>query len=121
MEHQFSKFGKWNPTQDLMVPFEDYSFHAVAFAIDPTTNSLVCIAMFGVLDTPVAFVIRSHDAAVTRNFTYESGDGLVTITGGKVSWKPVETSWVHCRLWIIFPPMYPPITSGVHPECNLNM
>jgi len=42
-------------------------------------------------------------------------------TGGEVSWKPVGTSWVHCRLWIIFPPMYPPITSGVHPECNLNM
>jgi len=38
-----------------------------------------------------------------------------------VSWKPVGTSWVHCRLWIIFPPMYPPITSGVHLECNLNM
>ena len=43
-----------------------------------------------------------------------------THTGGKVSWKPVGTSWVHCRLWIIFPPMYSPITSGVHPECNLN-
>ena len=26
-------------------------------------------------------------------------------TGGEVSWKPVVTSWVHCRLWIIFPSM----------------
>jgi len=46
---------------------------------------------------------------------------LTGVTGGEVSWKPVGTSWVHCRLWIIFPPMYPPITSGVHLECNLNM
>jgi len=79
MEHQFGKYGKWNPAQDLMVPFEDYSFHAVAFAIDPTTNSSVRIATFGVLDTSVDFVIRSHDMAVTSNFTYESGDGLVTM------------------------------------------
>jgi len=24
-------------------------------------------------------------------------------TGGEVSWKPVGTSWVHCRLWITLP------------------
>ena len=42
-------------------------------------------------------------------------------TGGEVSWKPVGTSWVNCRLWITFPPMYPPITFGAHLECNLNI
>jgi hypothetical protein len=61
-----------------MVPFEHYSFHAVAFAIDPTTNNSVHVAMFGVLDTIGDFVIRSHDAADTSKFTYESGDGLMS-------------------------------------------
>ena len=42
-------------------------------------------------------------------------------TGGKVTWKPVGTSWVNCGLWIIFPPMYPPITFWVHLDCDLNM
>jgi len=42
-------------------------------------------------------------------------------TGGEVTWKPVGTSWVNCGLWIIFPPMYPPITFWVHPDCDLNM
>ena len=42
-------------------------------------------------------------------------------TGGEVSWKPVGTSWVNCRLWITFPAMYPPITFGAHLECNLNI
>ena len=42
-------------------------------------------------------------------------------TGGEVSWKPVGTSWVNCRLWITFPPMYPPITFGARLECNLNI
>jgi len=44
-----------------------------------------------------------------------------TPTGGKVSWKPVGTPWVNCRYWIISPSMYPPITFGVHLECNLNI
>jgi hypothetical protein len=61
-----------------MVPFEHYSFHAFAFAIDPTTNSSVHVAMFGVLDTLADFVIHSHDAADTSKFTYDSGDGFIT-------------------------------------------
>ena len=61
-----------------MVPFERYTFHAFAFAIDPTTNSSVHIAMFSVLDTLADFVIRSHDATDVSKFTYDSGDGLVT-------------------------------------------
>ena len=26
-------------------------------------------------------------------------------TGGEGPWKPVETFWIHCRLWIIVPSM----------------
>jgi len=58
-----------------MVPFEH--FRAVTFAIDPTANGSVHIAMFGVLDILGDFAIRSHDAADTNWFTDESGDGLV--------------------------------------------
>jgi len=79
MNHQFDKHGKWDTTQDLMVPFERYSFHASAFAIDPVTNNSVKIAMFGIADTLGDYVVRSCDAADAIEFTYESGNGL-TIT-----------------------------------------
>jgi len=79
MEHRFHKHGKWDPIEDFMVPFEHYSFHAVAFAINPTTNNSVHISMFGILDILGDFVIRSHDAADTSKFTHESGDGLVSM------------------------------------------
>ena len=78
VEHRFDKCGEWDPTRDLVVPFEHYSFHASAFAIDPLTNKSVQIAMFGIVDTLGDFVIRSYDATGTTNFTYESGDELVT-------------------------------------------
>jgi len=77
-DHQFDKRGKWDPTQDLVVPFEHYGFHASVFAIDPLTNSSVQIAMFGIANTLGDFVIHSYDAADTTKFTYESEDGLVT-------------------------------------------
>ena len=78
MDHQFDKHGKWDPTQDLMVPFERYGFHASAFAIDPLTNNSVQLAMFGVTGTLNDYIIRSYDTAGATGFTYESGDGLVT-------------------------------------------
>ena len=78
VDHQFDKCGKWDPTRDLVVPFEHYGFHASAFAIDPLTNNSVEIAMFGIFDTLSDYIIHSHDAAGTTNFTYESEDGLVT-------------------------------------------
>jgi len=78
VEHQFDKCGKWNPSQDLVVPFEHYGFHASVFAIDPLTNSSVKIAMFGIADTLGDFVIRSYDVADTTELTYESEDWLVT-------------------------------------------
>jgi len=79
MNHQFDKHGKWDPTQDLMVPFEHYSFHASAFAIDPVTNNSVKIAMFGIADTLGDYVVRSCDAEDAIKFTYESENGL-TVT-----------------------------------------
>jgi len=77
-DHQFDKCGKWDSTQDLVVPFEHYNFHASAFAIDPLTNNSVQIAMVGIIDTLGDYIIRSYDATDTAKFTYESGDGLVT-------------------------------------------
>ena len=79
MEHQFNRHNKQNPTEDLMNPFEYYGFHAVAFAIDPTTNSSVHISMFGVFDVLGDFVIHSQDAAGTSPFVNKSGDGSVPI------------------------------------------
>ena len=79
MNHQLDKHGKWDPTQDLMVPFEHYSFHASAFAIDPVTNNSVKIAMFGIADTLGDYVVRSCDAEDAIKFTYESENGL-TVT-----------------------------------------
>lgn len=46
-EHRFDKYARWDPIEDLMVPFEHYTFHAFAFAIDPTRNHSVDIATFG--------------------------------------------------------------------------
>ena len=77
-EHQFDNCGKWDPTQDLVVPFKRYGFHAFAFAIDPTTNNSVRIATFGIVDTLSDFVIRSYDVADMTKLTHESEDGLVT-------------------------------------------
>ena len=76
MEHTFDKYE--NPTENLMIPFQRYSFNAFVFAIDPTTNHSFHIVTFGVFDTVGDFVIRSHDVADTSEFTYDSGNGLVT-------------------------------------------
>ena len=76
--HRFDELGKWDLTEDLMVPFQQYSFNTFAFAIDPTTNRSVYVSMFGVLDILGDFIIHSHDVGDTNEFTYNSGDGLVT-------------------------------------------
>jgi len=78
MNHQFDKHGKWDPTKDLLVPFERYGFHASAFAIDPLTNESVQISMFGIADALNDHIIRSYDTAGTAKFTHETEDGLVT-------------------------------------------
>jgi len=77
-EHCIDKNGKWNPTRNLMALFEHYSFHAFAFAIDPTANRSVHIATFAVVDAAGDFVVRSRDAAAANKFTHDSGDGFMT-------------------------------------------
>ena len=78
-----------------MVPFKRYGSHAFVFAIDATTNSSVRITMPTILDTLSDFVIRSHDAADTRKFTYDSGDGLVTTeVESRVLWAEIEWSTI---------------------------
>jgi len=61
-----------------MVPFHHYSFNAFAFAVDPTTNHSIHVAVFSVLDALGDFIVRSHDTADTNEFTYDSGNGLAT-------------------------------------------
>ena len=39
-------------------------------------------------------------------------------TGGEGAWKPMKTSWVHCRLWLKVPTTYLPITDWVHSKCS---
>ena len=79
MEHRFEECGKWDPSEYLMIRFQCYSFNAFVFAIDPTTNNSVHITTFDVLDTLGGFVVRSHDVADTNEFTYDPGNGLVTM------------------------------------------
>ena len=43
---------------------------------------------------------------------------LTGFTGGEGAWKPIKTSWVHCRLWLKVPTTYPPITDWVHSKCS---
>ena len=78
MEHHIDRYGKWNPAEQLTVLFERYVFHAFAFAIDPTTNHSVHVAMFSVADTVGDFVVRSDDTTATNQFIYDSGDGQET-------------------------------------------
>ena len=95
MQHRFDKRGKRDPTKDLTVPFRHYTFNAFVFAIDPTTNRSVNIATFGILDILGDFVIRSHDAADTSEFTYDSGTGLVTMeVESRLLWVDITRSTV---------------------------
>ena len=57
-----------------MVPFQHYYFNAFVFAVDPTTNHSVHIAMFGVFGTLCDFVIHSHDAVDTSELAHDSGN-----------------------------------------------
>ena len=67
------------------------------------------------LTSPMSTLLNSD---TLHSSTYSLGSGLITptdssklrsrfhepsLTGGEVSWKPVGTSWVHCRLWITLP------------------
>jgi len=106
VEHKFDKHNKRDHNEDLMVLFQHYAFNAFVFAIDPTTNHSVHIAMFGVLDTIGDFVIRSHDAAYASQFTYDSGNGLVTtevesrLLRGKITQSVIAKAFAVCSFLV---------------------
>ena len=77
-EQRFDRYGRRDPAENLMVPFQHYSFNSFVFAIDPNTNLSIPIKIFGIRDTLGDFVIRSRDAAATSELTYDSGNGLIT-------------------------------------------
>jgi len=102
VEHRFDKFGKRAPTENLMDPFQCYSFNAFIFAIDPAMNSTIHITMFSVLDSLGDFVVHSHDAPDTREFVHDSGNGLVTmevesrILQGEIAWSAIAKAFAVC-------------------------
>lgn len=76
--HTIGKYTDLDLTKPPKAHFDHYFFYAFALAIDPTTNHSVPIATFTVVDIPGDFTVYSHGTAVTTDFTYDSGDGLVT-------------------------------------------
>ena len=65
--------------QQLHAPFDDYSINAFAFAIDKATNKSVHITRFTTADPLNNFVTFAHDMDTVNAFTYETGNGTVTI------------------------------------------
>lgn len=65
--------------QQLTAPFDDYILNAFVFAIDKATNESVHITRFATADPLNNFVTFSRDTETTNEFTYETGNGTVTI------------------------------------------
>ena len=57
---------------------------------------------------------RSMEIPVINNISKDLEFLSKKFTGGEGAWKPMKTSWVHCRLWLKIPATYPPITDWVH-------
>ena len=77
-QHRIHKYGKWDPIEQLRVPFDRYDFSAFAFAVNPLTNHSIRIELFAITNNLGDFVLHSHDVASTNKFIYDSGDGSVT-------------------------------------------
>ena len=65
--------------QQLAAPFDTYVLNAFVFVIDTATNRSVPITRFAVADPLNNFVTRSTDSPTTSKFTYDAGEGPVTI------------------------------------------
>jgi len=65
--------------QQLVAPFDTYVLNAFVFVIDPTTNRSVPIIKFATADPLNNFVTHSTDSPTTSKFTYDAGEGPVTI------------------------------------------
>ena len=106
IEHRIAGYGKWGSAERLMAPFDHYAFHAIAFAIDPTTNRSVRVATFAVTDTLGDFVVRSHDAAATSKFAYDSGDGPATmeiesrVLQAKIKRSAIAKAFTSCLFFV---------------------
>ena len=70
---------------------------------------------------PFFMFLSSHDHMAKRShyrIMIFSTSEFYSITGGEGAWKPMKTSWVHCRLWLKVPATYPPITDWIHSKCS---
>ena len=65
--------------QQLTAPFDDYVLNAFAFAIDKATNESVHITRFTAADPLNNFITFARDTETVNEFTYETGNGEVTI------------------------------------------
>ena len=65
--------------QQLTAPFDDYVLNAFAFAIDKATNESVHITRFTAADPLNNFITFARDTDTVNEFTYETGNGEVTI------------------------------------------
>lgn len=77
-----------DPSAKPKVSSDHFFFDISAFAIDPTTNHSIHIAMFAIAGTVEDFVIGSRDAATTNAFVYNPGDGSVESRFLRVEIKP---------------------------------
>jgi len=65
--------------QQLAAPFDRYVLNAFAFVIDTATNQSVPITKFAIADPLNNFVTYSIDSPTTSKFTYDAGQGPITI------------------------------------------
>lgn len=89
MEHQMGVYSAtlYFPTkgerhlfdQQLTAPFDDYVLNAFVFVIDKATNESVHITRFAAADPLNNFITFSRDTDTVNEFTYETGNGTVTV------------------------------------------
>jgi hypothetical protein len=78
-EHRVHKYDDMNPSAQPKISSGHYFFDTFAFAIDPTRNSSVSIAMLAVGGAIEGFVVRSHDGPAKNAFASKPGDGLAKV------------------------------------------
>lgn len=74
---KFETLHELRPSGHFPEPFDSYTLHLSALAINPADNLSVDIAQFSVPGSPNGFTISSssHEADVTNRFMYDAGDG----------------------------------------------
>lgn len=69
-EHRLGSGTKWGYSEQLVIPFDRYSFSAFAIAIDPATNLSVYITQFVVAAPLGSFEILSRDTDASEPTQY---------------------------------------------------